>query len=59
MPSFQRKGFGKSEMSVTDEHQDGNELGGLRGCTKRTTGVQGAINNGNLKGIDYSLPGLL
>ena len=29
MPSFQRKGCGKSEMSVTDEHQDGNELGNI------------------------------
>jgi hypothetical protein len=29
MPSFQRKVFGDSEMSVTDEHQDGNELSNI------------------------------
>ena len=29
MPSFQRKVFGESEMSITDEHQDGNEPGNI------------------------------
>ena len=41
MPSFQRKGFVESEMSMTDKHQDGNELGNIivKGYRKDTVNL--------------------